>query len=74
MEPGEGLQRFRSVISVEAAKPLTKCAVGESSRSRLAKYLQTIKCGATMPMKSRGAITLVFSQNFGKCRWLPVTR
>jgi len=31
-------------------------------------------CGATMLMKSRDVITLVFFQNLGKCRWLPVTR
>ena len=34
---------------------------------------QLIKCGATMSI-SREVITLVFFQNLGKCRWLPVTR
>lgn len=33
-----------------------------------------IKCGATMLMNSRDVITLVFFQDLGKCRRLPVTR
>jgi|GEM_PF-3677333 len=33
-----------------------------------------IKCGATMLMNSREVITLVFFQNLGKCRKLPVIR
>jgi hypothetical protein len=36
--------------------------------------LQALTCGATMLMNSRDVITLVFFQNLGKCRWLPVTR
>ena len=32
------------------------------------------KWGATMSINSRDVITLVFFQNFGKCRWLPVSR
>jgi hypothetical protein len=31
-----------------------------------------VRCGATMLMNSLDVITLVFFQNFGKCRWLPV--
>src|SRR6266851_2001542 len=33
-----------------------------------------MRWGATMLISSRDVITLVFFQNFGKCRWLPVTR
>lgn len=42
---------------------------------RLARPLRYgMKCGATMLMNSREVITLVFFQNLGKCRWLPVIR
>lgn len=54
-----------------------------SDRKRLSDFLQRVlraaprqgmKCGATMLMNSRDVITLVFFQNFGKCRWLPVIK
>ena len=32
------------------------------------------RCGATRSINSRDEIIFVFFQNFGKCRWLPVTR
>src|SRR3989442_1211687 len=36
--------------------------------------LHGMRCGATTLINSRDVITLVFFQNFGKCRWLPVTK
>ena len=44
------------------------------SSSRLQTCLHGMRCGATTLINSRDVITLVFFQNFGKCRWLPVTR
>lgn len=32
------------------------------------------RCGATISINSREVTTLVFFQNFGKCRWFPVIR
>jgi hypothetical protein len=45
--------------------------VGDLASGQL---LHEMRCGATMLMNSRDVITLVIFQNFGKCRWLPVTR
>ena len=36
--------------------------------------VQEPRCGATRSINSRDEMIFVFFQNFGKCRWLPVTR
>src|SRR6266849_1168203 len=45
-----------------------------SARPAGGRLPHEMRWGATMLMNSRDVITLVFFQNFGKCRWLPVTR
>ena len=49
------------------------CRTPKRTREKLAGRHGT-KCGATIPISSREVMILVFFQNLGKWRWLPVTR
>ena len=61
---------MKRAIEIDTIANLEMHAAGRFEVSSL----QVIRCGATMLMNSRDVITLVFFQNLGKCRWLPVNR